>query len=173
MKAKDHNKLPFVSFFTLTFAILVLVAVTGARTFGASLYSFTDLGTLGGTYSEANDINDSGQVVGIAGTAEGTYHGFLYSGGVMTDLGTLGGSQSMARGINASGQIVGNADTSGGTYHAFLYSGGNMSDLLGGPTSGASGINASGQIVGSLDIGGGTYHGYLYSGRVERRREHD
>src|SRR5688572_11950825 len=36
-----------------------------------------DLGTLGGLYSVANDINDRGQVVGIATSASG-YHAFLW-----------------------------------------------------------------------------------------------
>ena len=52
----------------------------------------TDLGTLGGTYSWAFDINDRGQVVGYSGTAAGDQHAFLYGDGAMTDLGTLGGA---------------------------------------------------------------------------------
>ena len=36
-----------------------------------------DLGTLGGLYSVANDINDRRQVVGIATSASG-YHAFLW-----------------------------------------------------------------------------------------------
>ena len=69
----------------------------------------TDLGTLGGNYSLAHGINNSGQVVGESATANGYYHAFLYSSGTMTDLGTLGGSRSGAWCINASGQVVGSA----------------------------------------------------------------
>ena len=51
----------------------------------------TDLGTLGGTFSRANAINASGEVVGVAGRADGTTQGaFLYSHGSMADIGTLG-----------------------------------------------------------------------------------
>ena len=89
----------------------------------------TDLGTLGGSYSSAFAINNSGQIVGMAyvpGTS--AYHAFLYSNGTMTDLGTLGGAVSQAEGINDSGQVVGYL-TGSGVQHAFLYSGGSMIDL--------------------------------------------
>ena len=39
-------------------------------------------------------INAAGQVTGRADTADGSYHAFLYSDGVMTDLGTLGGASA-------------------------------------------------------------------------------
>jgi probable HAF family extracellular repeat protein len=116
--------------------------------------TITDLGTLGGNYSQAFGINASGQVVGYSVTAGSSTAGasqdaFLYSGGTMTDLGTLpGGSESIAYGINASGQIVGDSITaSTGYWHAFLYSDGTMTDL--GP-GGANAINDSGQAVGGL-----------------------
>ena len=43
-------------------------------------YTLTDLGTFGGSQSEAFGINASGQVVGYAQTASGASHAFLYSG---------------------------------------------------------------------------------------------
>jgi probable HAF family extracellular repeat protein len=54
-----------------------------------------DLGTLGGSLSEAKGINNYGQIVGDATNPEGEFHPFLYTGvpgasGHMTDLGPLG-----------------------------------------------------------------------------------
>ena len=58
-----------------------------------------DLGTLGGTYSWAFGISDSGQIVGYSYTSGDTaWHAFLYSQGTMSDLGTFGGTYSTAWG---------------------------------------------------------------------------
>lgn len=77
-------------------------------------YSVVDLGTLGGTNSEAFGINNKGQIVGHADTPEysGTwgriYRAFLYESGKMRDLGAMGRDQwSRATGINEHGTIVG------------------------------------------------------------------
>jgi probable HAF family extracellular repeat protein len=133
----------------------------------------TVLGTFGGAGSQANAINNNGQIVGYAQTSTptgygGTLHAFLYSGGVMQDLGTFGGSESVATSINDSGSVVGYSDTTGGMEHAFLYSGGVMQDLgtLGGNSSIAYQINNLGQVVGSSIAADGQSHAFLYSGGV-------
>jgi probable HAF family extracellular repeat protein len=117
----------------------------------------TNLGTLGGQYSFAYDINASGQVVGEAYRSSGGGGAFLYSDGLMTDLGP-----GEACGINDSGQVVGK-----GNYHAFLYSSGTITDLgtLGGSSSTGLAINASGQVVGVADTTDDTSHShaFLYS----------
>jgi probable HAF family extracellular repeat protein len=70
--------------------------------------AFQELGALGGVSSVANAINDNGQIVGGAETADGLYHAFLLNpGGSMQDLETLGGNASTANAINGAGQIVG------------------------------------------------------------------
>jgi len=153
--------------------MLVFLAVAGL----AFLYSggtITSLGTLvGGTYSYAYDINDSGLVVGESSTSSGSRNAFLYSSGTMTNLGTLGGNTSTAESINNSGQIVGNSLNSGGLQDAFTYSSSTgMQDLNTlyssllvsgtGPQTGftrlmkANGINSLGDIVGEGTYWNGT-----------------
>jgi probable HAF family extracellular repeat protein len=96
--------------------ILLLIvgslAATAATLFAqrptAQGYSITDLGSLGGTSSEAAGVNNLGDVVGASTTATAVSHAFLYRNGLMFDLGTLpGGSASYATAINDRGEIVG------------------------------------------------------------------
>jgi probable HAF family extracellular repeat protein len=115
--------------------------------------SFTDLGTLGGSWAIAFGINERGQIVGGSFTADGGVHGFLWQNGAMTDLGafggistasqptltascnlpthfgTLGTTFSLANGINDRGQVVGRSIATNGEDHAFVWSDGVMLDL--------------------------------------------
>ena len=121
----------------------------------------TDLGTLGGSISQAWDINDSGQVIGISSTSDGVSHATIWNGTTPTDLGTLTGSRgahSGAYGINDSGQVVGWSYTSGGNEHATLWNGTTLTDLnnflsrsdvnAGWVLSEAYGINDNSWIIG-------------------------
>ena len=113
----------------------------------------TDIGTLGGSYSVAQGINDAGQVVGRSGD-----HAFITGpdGMGMRDLGTLGGRYSEALGINDAGQVVGRSPTVGVASYAFITGpdGAGMMDLNslvdlpgGAVLTSATGINNSGQVV--------------------------
>src|ERR1700716_4316233 len=76
-------------------------------------YSVKDLGTLGGTFSMANSVNNTGWVDGFS-TLEGDLngHAFLWRNGVMTDLKTLGGPNSTpVYPLNERGQVTGYSDT--------------------------------------------------------------
>ena len=87
--------------------------------------TMVDLGTLtGGTKSEAFDVNDSGDVVGWARTADYHVHAVLWVDDQIIDLNTVEGIPdgwvlAEARGINNAGQIVGRGVFSGSD-RAFL-----------------------------------------------------
>jgi probable HAF family extracellular repeat protein len=97
---------------------------------GSSGGDLKDIGTLGGTNSEALAINKSGEVVGDAETANGKPHAFLYRKGSSRDLGTLPGfdTASFARSINDQGEVVGDSE-SADQKRAFVYSNGQMLEL--------------------------------------------
>jgi probable HAF family extracellular repeat protein len=128
----------------------------------------TDLGTLGGTDSAANAVNDSGTVAGSADLAGGASHAIVESGGVMTDLGTLDGpaASSNALTINSSGQVVGwSTAPAGATIVAFADLDGSMIDLGtidGGTSSVANGINDAGVVIGNSDTASSDEHGFVY-----------
>src|SRR6476619_3651232 len=79
----------------------------------------SDLGTLGGPFSRALDINDIGQVIGTTTTATGDVHAFFWQGGILSDLGRLVGDSPGFVAINGTGQIAGSMSaTPGGPLHA-------------------------------------------------------
>jgi probable HAF family extracellular repeat protein len=123
-----------------------------------------DLGTLGGTESFAEDINDNGEVVGYSTMLDGSSHAFLYDG-TMRDLGTFGGINSAANGINNSGQIAANYQTVDEANHALIYDHGTISEL--GNFNGkinivARGINSLCNIIINSQNADGTWHASVY-----------
>jgi probable HAF family extracellular repeat protein len=130
------------------------------------LYRVIDLGTLGGTFSDALGINNRGWVVGAANlTGDQAQHLFLWREGRKTDLGTLGGPNSGTFGTGGpseNGEVVGWAETStpdplgenacGNSLVClpFIWQNGVMTPLptLGGNNGFASDVNNRGQAVG-------------------------
>ena len=136
--------------------------VTGTFPLGAGERAFlwasgtaTELGTLGGTKSRGNSVNDRGIVVGSATIAgDATSHAFVYQDGDMKDLGTLGGTYSSANDVNNFGVVVGGAYNAQNKMTAFVYDSNGMRPLFkAGDTSSATSINDRGAVVGLIDEG--------------------
>jgi probable HAF family extracellular repeat protein len=109
-------------------AVSALAVVLGVQPVSAQPvseeYSIADLGTLGGTFSEARGINSRGQVVGYSETIAGQFssiRAFLWEKGEMIDLGSVSGGRSFAFDINSRGQIVGSSLTDSGEFHAVIW----------------------------------------------------
>jgi probable HAF family extracellular repeat protein len=115
-----------------------------------------DLGTLPeGLDSHAWDLNDRGEVVGVAQDAQGVEHAVLWEAGRITDLATPRVSESGARALNAAGDVVGAARSGPGPTHAFLCRNTRMvylGTLPGCRHSRAYDINDLGRIVGTCAI---------------------
>jgi probable HAF family extracellular repeat protein len=117
----------------------------------ATRYTITDLGSLGGSVTDATAINASGQVTGDSTLHAGGSRAFLWSNAKMTDLGTLpGGGSSKGREINASGEVAGSATDSGDISHPALWEGTSIKKFQ--PGSGPLAINDSGQVIGRCGV---------------------
>jgi probable HAF family extracellular repeat protein len=112
-----------------------------------------DLGTLGGDYSDAQAINDAGQITGVTNLRpSGNGFAYLYTNGQMINLGTVpDGRSSAGFDLNEQGEVVGIVTAPPhSAIHASLFRNGAFQDLgtLGGFSSYAHGINDRGDIVG-------------------------
>jgi probable HAF family extracellular repeat protein len=131
-------------------------------------YNITDLGTLGGGFSEAVSVNNRGLVSGSSALPDGTTHAVLWQKGHIIDIGTIGlggpASNSRAFDANERGQAAGAAETSTpdpngedfcsfGTHFtcpSFLWQNNVMTPLrtLGGNNNFVFAINNRGQVAG-------------------------
>lgn len=121
-----------------------------------------ELGSLGGSYTEVNDMNDSDVVVGTAETAAGVPHVYSWS----PVAGLLDLAPGVGRALNAAGDIVGGLGD-GNSSSAFLWTataGVQNLGTLGGDFSIADRISDSGVVAGiSNVIGNGFQHGFAWS----------
>ena len=168
MKSRTWMWMIVVSLFAALAVTIQLTAQSQGHNKGHDRYQVKNLGTLGGTSSIAEGINNQGWVTGQANLqGDQTGHAFLWqkrSG--MTDLGTLGGPNSSVNwpvkddiGLIAGASDTSNADPlnenfcgsgNGLICLGFLWQHGAMTPLptLGGNNGSATAANNRGQVVG-------------------------
>lgn len=118
--------------------------------------AFTDLGTLGGSFSRAHQVNNAGVIVGESEDANGRFAAVVWENGVIRQLPRLlpdfTGGWGNAQAVNERGDIVGN-DTFFGFAHAVLWpaTGGvvDLGLLPGSDFSMAFGISRDGTVMGA------------------------
>ncbi len=137
-----------------------------------------DLGVLPGyTNSHAEDINESGQVVGYSINREGGCRPWVWTAaGGLVALSTLGGRCATARAINDNGDIVGDAFLPGDErLHAVMWKSGVISDLqtFQEGNSAAWDVNNAGVAVGTYWGGTGISFRWTAAGGMALIREPD
>lgn len=158
LASKFTNFTSLNRFFSILTSCAVFGLISSKPSIAAVMYSVTNIGTLGGEFSTAYDINDNGQVVGYAATSTSGGRAFLWdSTSGIRNLDPNGIYDSSAYSINNNGFVVGSTlkgGYNGGT--AFLWDSvnglQNLGTLPGDSFSNANAINDFGQVVGrSLD----------------------
>lgn len=128
----------------------------------------TTLDFPGGSQTAAWGINIYGDVVGTYNSADGSGHGFLWSGQRFSSIDFPGAALTGVYGINDYGDIVGlYASTANGPHHGFVLARDGKFTPLDDPgaasTEGA-GINNNGDIAGLYTLADTSTHGFLFSG---------
>jgi probable HAF family extracellular repeat protein len=131
-----------------------------------------DLGTLGGTNSYPESINDANQMVGAADVSSTISDAFLWINGTMLNIGSLGAQGSVANAINYDPltktftQIAGWSLTSDSSaVHAVIWDANlQITDLgaLGGPDSFGFANNCIGQVVGEAATPADQMHAFRW-----------
>lgn len=106
-------------------------------------HDYTTLSVVSGYETEANRINDAGEVVGYY-RDKSEYFGFVYDNGTYTTLAFPGATNTEANDINNLGEVIGYYDNNSGE-HGFSYFNGVYTNLLG---IIPYGINDLGMLVG-------------------------
>jgi len=123
----------------------------------ADPFVMIDIGTLGGGYSIATDINDHGVIVGQFENAQGEFHAARWGrDGRISDLGALGGRSSRANRINAKGMVLGEIITADGLQQRAVRwdrqgKGMELGTLPGGTNGNPAAIGEDGTVVGYAD----------------------
>ena len=126
-------------------ALIFALSITAIH--ASTIYSVTDLGSMGGSSAVAFGINASGMAIGWAENAIGRTSAFAsVKGGLLHLPGLSGASDSFAYLVNDSGVVVGISYVNGQP-NGVIWNGAASTDL--GPGIFATGINDPGAVVGS------------------------
>jgi len=139
----------------------VALSLAAAAASAQTLYTVTNIGTLGGTGITLAGINNLGLVAGSSSTATGHLRPFLYQGGVMSTFpiptSPTWGATGMA--VNDAGQMTGHIQNAANAYRdkAYSYSGGVATELgnfgyTGDVYSRGEAINNAGTIAGIVGL---------------------
>lgn len=127
-----------------------------------------ELGSLGGTFTSGIDLNNAGQVIGVAGDPQDRGIPFLWSADTgIVPFQPLGPDVAyQLRDLNDRGQIAGDYSRSGSPAHPFLWSpdtGWLDLGTLGGAGGYAYYVNEAGQVLGQAQNAAGRWRPFLWS----------
>lgn len=132
----------------------------------------TNFGTLGGSQSFADKVNESDQATGWSLDALGARKAYFWNGATMVNLGALiSGGESDGRDVNDLGQVVGSSDVNPpAETRPFRWQNGIMTQLpsFGGTYAAAEAINNAGVIAGWSDQNSSTSsrRAFVYSNGI-------
>lgn len=151
--------------------VVLLVGMGAARVFGSD-WTLIDLGSLGGSETFADSINDLGQVVGTSRLSnDDGSHAFFYANGAMQDIAPInsGDIRGGRLGLNNLGYVASGLVVSDTYYPALFRPQSAQLTTLGslgcmsGFTGVATAVNDSGLAVGYSYLSpGGTRHAFAY-----------
>ena len=104
----------------MRFRILVFVALSAASLQASVEYTLSAIPVCAGCVLGANDINDSGAIVGAFTDASGNFPGDLRIGGIDMLFNPVGSVATDANGLNNLGVIAGDYFTADGTDHPYI-----------------------------------------------------
>jgi hypothetical protein len=118
--------------------------------------------------TQAEGINDKGNVVGLYLDSSGLQHGFVKTGTKYKSIDVTGHTSAEAWGINDSGQITVFAINSVGGYDSFLYNGKTFKKISD-PKASTTGtiariVNNKGDVAGAYFNSSGAEVGFLFHG---------
>jgi probable HAF family extracellular repeat protein len=132
-----------------------------------------DLGTLGGSFSGARAVSESGQIVGDSSLpGDSDYHAFSWTAaGGMVDIHSPGAAGSEAVAVNSNGQVVGTSYYAWprDEYRGFSWTAkGGLVDLgrlgsLGNTETIVFGVNDRGQVVGTSGDRNGHHSAFVWT----------